>query len=105
MPAQSQSQRRDSLSLSDGGVEVDYGPDSGMDDAELAAHYPPMHDGAVYMPYIGGQEPYPEHAHTPPPYLPQLEGVLGAGYDYNHLGIQQVVPPDYWAPVSDEEFI
>ena len=54
------------------------------------------------MPYIGEQEPYPEHAHTPPPYVAQLEGVLPAGFDYNHIGIQQVLPPD-WAPDGDEE--
>ena len=68
-----------------------------MGDEEMAAYYPPE-----YMPYIGEQEPYPEHAHTPPPYVAQLEGVLPAGFDYNHLGIQQVLPPD-WAPDGDEE--
>ena len=68
-----------------------------MDDDEIAAYYPPEH-----MPYIGEQEPYPEHAHTPPPYVAQLEGVLPAGFDYNHLGIQQVLPPD-WAPDGGEE--
>ena len=28
--------------------------------------------------------------------------VLPAGFDYNHLGIQQVLP-SYWAPDGDEE--
>ena len=67
--------------------EVDYGPDSGMDDEEIAEYYPPLNNhGQLYFPYEeDSAASYLAHAHTPPVYLPMLEGVQPAGYDYHYL--------------------
>ena len=59
---------------------------TGMDSDELGQYYPPQH-----QPYA----PYPEHAHTPPEYAHELEGVLPAGADYDYLGLGYEVPEWY----------
>ena len=81
-----------------GVLEVDYEPDSGMDDEELAQYYPPMLNGQPYIPYYDDDGLDLEHAHTPPYFLPALENVLPAGYDYHHLGIHQALPDWYEQP-------
>ena len=87
-PSQSQDRAWSPVS-DDDGVEVDYGPDSGMDDEQLAEHYPPLNShGQPHFPYEEDSEAsYLAHPHTPPVHLPMLEGVQPAGYDYHYLGL------------------
>ena len=74
--------------FSDGGPEVDYEPDSGMDTDELAEHHSPLQE---HVP----QGAVPHHVHTPPVWHHEMEGALPAGADYAHLGLQYEVPEWY----------
>ena len=81
-----------------GGPEVDYEPDSGMDDVELAQYWPPVHvDGVVYSDHELEGGPM-----TPPnEWIHEAAGVLPAGADYPIFGVGNLVPGN-WDPVNHQ---
>ena len=80
-----------------GGVEVDYEPGSGKDDAELAQYWPPVHADVMY--YSDGGAP--ETPGVGVNHVHQNAGVLPAGVDHPIFGVGNLVPGN-WDPVNHQ---